>query len=465
MEAPIHSFLVSDLRVKKQRFTIIRPENITEGYSLFLSNIDQKTVAYVRKFVHVFSAHPDIQFDAIVYLLSEAVKIVIDGYDFMCGRLRFNSEQGRFEIDCNAAGAPVSFCTSELCLEDLGEVTHPNPAFTQLCQPSESANPTLEDEPLISFQVTRFRCGGFVIGTAINQCLMDGFAVQEFVKNFTSVLTKGEMDFIPDADRTCFKARNPPQINYDHLEFLPSSEIHPNAMNFSPLINRNKDIWCKKMALQNPSEKHVYKLFTLSGKMLEALKMKAKDGGAKHCTRFRAALAHLWRARTAAMGNLNPDDVSTIQFAVDIRSKVTPPLPREFAGNAAVTTYAKATAKELQEQPFCELVRRLQDGIERVTDDYVKSSIDWLELHDGVACLENGFLVTSWSNIMGFGDLELGGGIKSLHGGPLVSGYVDVVTFLGHPKDKGGIQICIALEPAPMAKFQKLIGTVDGITI
>ncbi|KAH9310057.1 hypothetical protein KI387_037968 [Taxus chinensis] len=474
--------LVSDLQVKIQRLTVIRPEKMRERHSLFLSNIDQKHAAYVRKFVHIFSAHPGIQFDTIVYMISEAIRIVMTAYDFMGGRLAFNSVQTRFEIDCNGEGAPLDVCTSELSLEELGDVSYPNPAFTQLCLLSDYANRILEHEPLVSFQMTRFRCGGFALGTAINQCLMDGFAVQEFVKNITFILTKGEMALIPDADRTCFKPRNPLQINYDHLEFLPSSEIHQHTTNFSPLINRNKDLWCKKMALQNPSKKHVYRLFTLSGKMLEALKMKAEDGGVKHCTRFMAALAHLWRARTAAMGNINRDDFSTVQFAVDIRSsnvnqyyiifqlavlrsKVTPPLPREFAGNAAVTAYAKATAKELQEQPFFELVKRLQQGVERITDDYVRSAIDWLELHDGVPCVENGFIVTSWSNIMGFGDLELGGGIKSVYGGPLVSGYVDIVTFLGHPKDKGGIQISIALEPAPMAKFQKLIETVDGITI
>ncbi|KAH9323156.1 hypothetical protein KI387_017795, partial [Taxus chinensis] len=68
-----------------------------------------------------------------------------------------------------------------------------------------------------------------------------------------------------------------------------------------------------------------------------------------------------------------------------------PPLPWEFAGNATVSTYAKATAKELQEQPFSKIVEKLEGG-DRLNDDYVRSRIDWLKSHERVMYLENGFL-------------------------------------------------------------------------
>ncbi|KAH9296104.1 hypothetical protein KI387_039692, partial [Taxus chinensis] len=111
-----------------------------------------------------------------------------------------------------------------------------------------------------------------------------------------------------------------------------------------------------------------------------------------------------------------------------------PPLPWEFAGNATVSTYAKATAKELQEQPFSKIVEKLEEGGDRLNDDYVRSRIDWLESHERVMYLENGFLVTSWSH-MGFGDVEFEGGIKSVYAGPVVSGMMDT-TRKSHTNDR-----------------------------
>ncbi|KAH9307109.1 hypothetical protein KI387_011513, partial [Taxus chinensis] len=124
------------------------------------------------------------------------------------------------------------------------------------------------------------------------------------------------------------------------------------------------------------------------------------------------------------------------------RSKMRPPLPWEFAGNATVSTYAKVTAKELQEQPFSKIVEKLGGGCDRLNDDYVRSRIDWLESHDGVMYLENGFLVTSWSH-MGFEDVEFEGGIKSVYAGPVVSGRMDVVIFMAEPNRPLFLTVCL----------------------
>ncbi|GLJ15507.1 hypothetical protein SUGI_0254590 [Cryptomeria japonica] len=152
--------------------------------------------------------------------------------------------------------------------------------------------------------------------------------------------------------------------------------------------------------------------------------MKAKNGAVM------ATLAHLWHGSTTAIGNMNSKDISTVQFVVHVRSKFSAPLPREFGGNAIIPAYAKATARELQEQPFCEIVKR-------------------------VMCLENGFIVTSWLH-MG-GDLDLGKGIKLVCGGIMIERWAQGEVFMIDPKDEAGIMMHIALEPHHMARFEDLI--------
>ncbi|GLJ35339.1 hypothetical protein SUGI_0710880 [Cryptomeria japonica] len=453
MEPPAVS-LVSDIGVKRKSLAVIRPEKRRKRYSLFLSNFDQKFVGYVTTFVHMFSGNQEIDFDAIIYLHTEALRRMLDFYDFISGRLTLNTEQRRFEIDCNAAGVPLAICASELTLEEMGDVTYPNSAFTQLCLMPESTNQISEEDHLMSFQVTRFRCGGFAVGTAVNHCLVDGFALHEFASNFAHLIRKGDVAFLPVIDRTCLKARVPLQIKYEHEELMKPSQLGSDS---SPFMQRNLDLVPNKMAL----EKHVFKLFSLSGKMLDLLKLKAKEGGVSHCTSFIVALAHLWRTRTAAMANINANDITIVQYFVDIRSKMRPPLPREYVGNAIKAAYAKATAKELQEQQFYETVKKLEEAGNRLTDEYLRSTIDWLELHDGVMRLENGFLATSLTH-MEYEDIQIVKGVKSIYAGPVISGTVDLVVFMADPKDKAGIKIFIALEPSNMARFQLLFKDVDS---
>ncbi|GLJ38594.1 hypothetical protein SUGI_0786880 [Cryptomeria japonica] len=451
--------LVSDLRVKKDKFSVLHPEKTHERRTLFLSNFDQKFVHYVIKYVHFFSAPSQIPFDLIVAVYAEVLSRLMAAYDFLCGRLTFNSEQGRFEIDCNDAGAPFVICSSELSLQELGDITIPNPAFSQLCFTSESSNRTLENEPLLSYQMTRFKCGGYSLGTTVNHGVMDGFALEGYARNFTCMAVKGEPAFEPVIDRSCLKARSPLQIKYEHEEYLDPSKTSPHLILSSITTQRNKEMWHAKMAHRNVPEAYVLKSFFVSGKMVETLKMKAADDGVKQCSSFMVALAHVWQTRTISIGNMNAQDVSTVHYAVETRSRFVPPLPWEFAGNGTVTACAKATGKQLQEEAFGEIVKKLQEGSDRMTDEYLRSSIDWLELHDGVQGLENGFLATNWKHL-GFGEIELKGGFKSLYGGPVVSGGGKIVVFLPHPEDKKGMQFYLGLEACHMDIFEKLIETV-----
>ncbi|RVW55627.1 hypothetical protein CK203_088102 [Vitis vinifera] len=102
----------------------------------------------------------------------------------------------------------------------------------------------------------------------------------------------------------------------------------------------------------------------LRSKMLATLKEKTMN---KYST-FEAIVAHLWRARTRAVFE-NPDDFSTVLFAVDIRS-----------------------------HSHC--VEMVKEAVDRVTDDYVKSAIDWLEVYKGIPATCNGnFYISAWRKL------------------------------------------------------------------
>ncbi|KAK4392387.1 Histone-lysine N-methyltransferase ATXR4 [Sesamum angolense] len=70
--------------------------------------------------------------------------------------------------------------------------------------------------------------------------------------------------------------------------------------------------------------------------------------------------------------------------AVDVRSRLNPPLPPEYCGNAVLPGYASAKCRDVEKWPLSKLVEMILEGIERMSDEYMKSAIDWLEINKGI---------------------------------------------------------------------------------
>ncbi|KAL2506901.1 HXXXD-type acyl-transferase family protein [Abeliophyllum distichum] len=386
--------------VKEEPVFLVSSSNPEPVKTIFLSNIDQ-TVTFPVETVFFFEVSSSYSTLKIAELVKKAVEeVLLIPYYFMAGRLKLNDENKRLELLCNNAG--VLF-------------------------------------------VTRFECGGFSLGFMTNHAILDGKSASEMFHNLASICRgEGLKTSAVNNDRTCIRARTPPQINYPHNEyiklaktsFLASSFTSQNRISPSPLIF---------------SKNYVHKLISFTSKMLISLKEKATI----KCSTFEAIVAHLWRTRTKAVFEKKQSEYSTVLFAVDIRSKISPPLPEGFAGNAVITAFATAKALDLIEKPVSFAVKKVKEARERVTDDYVKSVIDWLEVYKGIPATCNGnFYVSAWWKLP-FGELDFGFG-KPIHGGPILSGNDEFVLLLSNGKNcerNEGINVWMALETHKMERF------------
>lgn len=293
-------------------------------------------------------------------------------------------------------------------------------------------------------KVTRFECGGFSIGFVTNHSVLDGRSATEMLQNLASICKGDGMKQCDlNIDRSCIKARVPPQIKFEHKEYSKPEELSVTSFT-SP------DQPSAPPSLLTLSRNHDFRTFPFSSDMISRLKENAK----MKCSSFEAIVAHLWRARTKAVFD-NPNDVSSVLFAVDIRSKMSPPLPHGFMGNAVISASASARVVDIDEKPFSFCVEKVREAIERVTDEYVRSVIDWLEVHKGVPSTANGnFYVSAWWKLP-FYELDFGYG-KPVYGGPVVSGMDEFVLLLSDGKcmAKGvGIKAWVVLERRKMEKF------------
>ncbi|KAK3020501.1 hypothetical protein RJ639_045443 [Escallonia herrerae] len=443
-QAPMKHQVIQDLQVTLQDSTLIFPSEYTERKSIFLSNIDQ-VLNFDVQTVHFFQANPDFPPEVVTEKLKSALGKVLVPYDFLAGRLKLNPEVGRLEINCNAAGVGFVVAHTEFSLHEIGDLVYPNPAFRKLVAKSFDSLKA-DDQPLFIVQVTSFKCGGFAMGVSNNHATFDGISFKLFLQNLASqAFPDKPLATIPCNNRELLAARCPPRVTFSHPELLKL------------IIPVGQEESAAPPVFDCPEEDPDFKIFHLSSNDVAYLKDKATGPPASptKITGFNVVTAHIWRCK--ALSCDTGDDLSrssTVLYAVDIRSRLCPPLPQYYTGNAVLSAYATAQCKELEEGPFSRLVEMVTEGAARMTDEYAKSAIDWGEVYKGFPHGE--FLISSWWRL-GFDEVEYPWG-KPKYSCPVVYHRRDIILLfpdIDGVKDNG-VNVLVALPAKEMEKFQTL---------
>lgn len=198
------------------------------------------------------------------------------------------------------------------------------------------------------------------MGVSTNHAATDGIAIRLFFQNLAALAFGKPLVKAPYTDRTLLRARSPPLIETDVI-----TETH--------MHQENPDRDLPKGLL----ESRKLRVFHLSADDISRLKEKAietKTISPASCTTFKVVTAHIWRCKVLASTAMNTagDDGSCLMkrnwkfsFIVDIRMKLQPTLPPEYAGNAVVIAHAMATTEEVRERPSPTAWRRSWKGSTR----------------------------------------------------------------------------------------------------
>ncbi|PNX97681.1 omega-hydroxypalmitate O-feruloyl transferase-like protein [Trifolium pratense] len=430
------------MKVTIHKTSMVFPSKQTENKSSFLSNID-KVLNFDVRMVQFFEANKDFPPQIVPEKLKKALEDALVAYDFLAGRIKMNSETNRLGIDCNAEGVGFVVASSEYKLDQIGNLAYPNQAFAQFVHKTKDFL-KIGDVPLCVFQLTSFKCGGFAIGITRSHVAFDGLSFKTFLDNLALLAAGMPLTMTPFHDRQLLAARYPPHVDFPHPELIKLDSL---PLGFESGI------------FEASSKELEFKVFQLTSKNINNLKEKAKGNNTTCVTRFNVITAHLWRCK-ALCGQYDPNRSSTILYAVDIRSRLNPPLSKAYVGNAVLTAYATMKCKELEEGEFSKLVESVWEGSRRMSDEYVRSIIDWGELYYG---FPNGeILVSSWWRL-GFEEVEYPWG-KAKYCCPVVYQRKDIVLlfppFQGSSEgDDGGVNIIVALPSKEMEKFKCLFYT------
>ncbi|KAD4889114.1 hypothetical protein R6Q59_034001 [Mikania micrantha] len=412
--------------------TLVQPYEKTEKGLYFLSNLDQNIAVTVRTIYCFKSKEKGNEMAAGV--IKDALSKVLVHYYPAAGRLTISPE-GKLIVDCTNEGAVFVEAEANCNVKDIGDHTKPDPiTLGKLVHDIPGARNILEIPPLV-VQVTKFKCGGFVLGLCMNHNLFDGIAAMEFINSWSRIARGLPLKEPPFLDRTILKARNPPIIEFAHEEFAEIEDI-----------SNTGDLYKEELA---------YRSFCFSPEDLENLKIKATaDGEMSTCTTFEALSAFVWKARTEAL-KMKPDQKTKLLFAVDGRSRFVPPLPEGYSGNGIVLTNSICTAGEQIGNPLSFTVKLVHDAVKMITDGYMRSAIDYFEVTRARPSLASTLLITTWSKLS-FHANDFGWG-EPLMSGPVALPEKEVILFLSHGEERKSVNVLLGLPVSAMKTFEELM--------
>ncbi|AQK42234.1 omega-hydroxypalmitate O-feruloyl transferase [Zea mays] len=218
-------------------------------------------------------------------------------------------------------------------------------------------------------------------GLAMNHCMFDDIGAMKFINSWAETgRGVAELTVSPFLDRNVLKARDSPVHTFPHHEFAEIPDISDTA------------------ALYGAQELQ-YRSFCFDPDQLERVcGLALADGALGRCTTFKALSGLVWRACTKALG-LALGQRTKLLFAMDGRRWFVPPLPRGYFGNDIVLTNALATASELLSVPVSRAVGLVQEAVRMVTEDYMRSAVDYFEATRARSSLACTLLITTWSRL------------------------------------------------------------------
>ena len=441
----------------------VKPAEPTFNGRLALSEWDQiGTITHVPT-IYFYRPSQDWimrEGDVLATLRDSLSRALVHFYP-LAGRLCW-IEGGRLEIECNSMGVQLIEAESKTTLEDFGDFTSsPYLEYLEHLVPSVDYSSPIHELPLMLVQLTKFSCGGISISTSISHAVADGQSALHFVHEWARLARGEPVETAPFLDRTVLLAggRNinnaapAPAPRFDHQEFR-----HPPPLMGEP------------SAVQKERKKKTTVAFLkLTKTQVEKLKKTANESRVSEgrpYSRYETIAAHIWRSACKARGHL-PEQPTAIGICVDSRSRMWPPLPQAYFGNATFDVIAAGRSGELASNPLGYVSSRIREAIQKVKDEYVRSAIDFLrnqpdlsrfqDLHalgrdEGPFYGNPNLGVISWLTLPMYG-VDFGWG-REIYMGPGPHDFDgDSLILPGHDGD-GSVVVALCLQVAHMDAFK-----------
>ncbi|CAM0908352.1 unnamed protein product [Alopecurus aequalis] len=317
--------------------SLVAPSSATPtGVTLPLSVLDR--VAGLRHLVrslHVFDGTDDHRKVEPARVLREALGAALVEYYPMAGR--FVEEDGEVKVACTGEGAWFVEAMAACSLEEVRHLDHPMaiPKEELLPEPAPDVAPL--DLPLM-MQVTKFTCGGFVVGLISVHTIADGLGAGQFI------------NAVADYARGLPMPRVSPVWARHHIPDPPRMPAPPPKLE---LLNLH------------------YFTVDLSPDHIAKVKADFFASTGQWCSAFDVCVATTWQSRTRALC-LADDSPIQVCFFANTRHLMLAGSGTGFYGNCFYPVVVKCGSQEVAAGELVDVVRMVRDAKARLTHDVAK---------------------------------------------------------------------------------------------
>ncbi|GLJ43341.1 hypothetical protein SUGI_0900280 [Cryptomeria japonica] len=287
-------------------------------------------------------------FESMVERLKKSLSETLVYFYPLAGRLK--TCDGEVYIDCNDSGAEfIEASAPDLCLAQVMGDSIPHQLFPFNGVFSINGHFL----PLLVVQVTKL-IDGIVLAFIINHSLADGSSNWHFINSWAQLCREPLSIPLFPLHTRCFTTTSPVKINLQHNNISKQ-----RFDNFTPPPLSEKRFHFNEQIIS-----------LLKKEANEALKEKSI-----YISSFQALCAHIWQGITRARG-LSPNEETRFCFSMNCRSKMVPPLPYSYFGNALQGVGASITTKELLSGSRASIALMLHRTIASHQDAQIRAELD-----------------------------------------------------------------------------------------
>ncbi|KAJ7973142.1 3'-N-debenzoyl-2'-deoxytaxol N-benzoyltransferase-like [Quillaja saponaria] len=307
---------------------LVRPAEETPSTILDLSVIDRLPALRCNaRTLHVFKHGPEAEI-----VISQALSKALVPYYPLAGRLK-ESNHGYLQVECSGDGVWFVEASAGCTLESVNYFDDVSKIPYDVLLPDQIPE-TENVEPLVQLQVTKFSCGGFVIGLIFCHSICDGLGAAQFLN------AVGELARALD---------NPSITPVWHRHFFPTPPQQANAIALPNLPPPIPNYRLQHTNIDIPLD-HIHQL-----------KQKFQEVTKQSCSAFEIVAAGFWRNRTRSISFKENTQVKLVFFA-NCRHLLDPPLPKGFYGNCFFPVTITATCDFLMEATIVDVVKLIQEA-------------------------------------------------------------------------------------------------------
>ncbi|XP_077238116.1 putative acetyltransferase At3g50280 [Tasmannia lanceolata] len=281
------------------------------------------SVHYIQKgllFYKPQQQEPKQNLQPIIDRLKNSLSLALDHFFPLSGRLVTHSDS--IFLDCNAAGAEFIQAAAELTVADVLTPHDIPPIVESFFALNEAVNYDGHSLPLLAVQLTELT-DGFFIGCSFNHLVGDGASFWHFFNSWSEITRTNK-----------FQISRLPLLS----RWFPQGSESPICLPFS-----HSDEFIERFTLPRLRDR----FFHFTSESVSRLKSKANtESQTNKISSFQALSAFVWISLIRAR-RLPSDVPTTCRFSIDSRSRLNPPLSRDYFGNAIGMIFATATVGEL----------------------------------------------------------------------------------------------------------------------